>query len=110
MNFLKLTQKIAASLALAGLALGAQAQTLRLGHITPTTHVWHQVSEKINTELQSASGGKMKIDVSPLARLGNETQMINLLRSGAVQMGVLTVGGLSNREESFLAEGVRIFV
>jgi TRAP-type C4-dicarboxylate transport system substrate-binding protein len=41
--------------------------------------------------------------VSPLQKLGNEAQMIQLLRSGAMQFGVLTVGGLSNREESFLA-------
>lgn len=94
---------VAAGLAFAATAFTAQAQTLKLGHVTPPTHVWHQVSEKINADLQKASGGKMKVDVSPLSKLGNESQMIQLLRSGALQMGVLTVGGLSNREEAFLA-------
>ena len=94
---------LAAGLAVAASALTAQAQTLKLGHVTPPTHVWHQVSEKINTDLQAATGGKMKINVSPLSKLGNEGQMIQLMSSGALQFGVLTVGGLSNREESFLA-------
>lgn len=93
---------LAAGVALSA-AVTAQAQTLKLGHITPPTHVWHQVSEKIAADLNKASGGKMKMEVSPLQKLGNEAQMIQLLRSGAMQFGVLTVGGLSNREESFLA-------
>lgn len=88
------------------LALGIQtaaAQTVRLGHITPPSHVWHQVSEQIASGLEQASSGKMKVNVAPLQRLGNEAQMINLMQSGAMQIGVFTVGGLSNREESFLA-------
>lgn len=84
-------------------AFGVQAQTLKLGHITPPTDVWHQVSEQIGAGLEKASGGKMKVAVSPLQKLGNEAQMINLMQAGAQQFGVFTVGGLSNREESFLA-------
>ncbi len=81
----------------------ASAQTLKLGHITPPTHVWHQVSEKIASNLEQASAGKYKVAVSPLQKLGNEAQMINLMQAGAQQLGIFTVGGLSNREESFLA-------
>lgn len=94
---------LAVGLAFGAAALASHAQTLKLGHITPPTHVWHQVAEKIGADLHQASGGKIKVEVSPLAKLGNEGQMITLLRSGAMQMGILTVGGLSNREESFLA-------
>lgn len=96
------TLRLAAAAALVAGAVGAQAQALKLGHITPPTHVWHQVSEKIASELDMASGGKMKLAVSPLQKLGNEAQMINLMQAGAQQFGVFTVGGLSNREESFL--------
>ncbi|NIC39882.1 C4-dicarboxylate ABC transporter, partial [Aquabacterium sp. A08] len=45
---------LAAGLAFAATAFAAQAQTLKLGHVTPPTHVWHQVSEKINADLQKA--------------------------------------------------------
>lgn len=80
----------------------AGAQTLKLGHITPPTHVWHQLSEKLATDLAQASGGQMKVAVSPLAKLGNEVQMIQLMQSGALQLGVFTVGALSNREASLV--------
>lgn len=98
-----LLRRATAALALTAVAGLASAQTLKLGHITPPTHVWHQVSEKIAADLEKASGGKTKVAVSPLQKLGNEAQMINLMQAGAQQLGVLTVGGLSNREESFLA-------
>lgn len=99
LNALKATL---AACALGAAAVPAQAQSLKLGHITPPSHVWHKVSEKIATDLASASGGKMKIAVSPLQKLGNEAQMINLMQAGAMQFGIFTVGGLSNREASFL--------
>jgi TRAP-type transport system periplasmic protein len=85
------------------LAMGAQAQALKLGHITPPSHVWHDVATNFSANLEKASGGKMKIGVSPLSKLGNEAQMINLMQSGAQQFGIFTVGSFSNREESFLA-------
>ncbi|WP_018991094.1 TRAP transporter substrate-binding protein [Aromatoleum toluclasticum] len=102
MQFKKTMRALLAGLTLSVAAVAAHAQALKLGHITPPTHVWHQVSEKISTDLATASGGKMKIAVSPLQKLGNEAQMINLMQSGAQQFGIFTVGGLSNREESFL--------
>lgn len=88
---------------LSTLALGAQAQSLKLGHIVPPTHVWHKVALQISADLEKASGGKMKIAVSPLQKLGNEGQMINLMQAGAQQFGIFTVGFMSNREESFQA-------
>jgi TRAP-type C4-dicarboxylate transport system substrate-binding protein len=103
MQFKKLARALVAGVALSAAAFVANAQALKLGHITPPTHVWNQVSEKISADLSQASGGKMKIAVSPLQKLGNEAQMINLMQAGAQQFGIFTVGGLSNREESFLA-------
>lgn len=89
---------LAGSLALAA---GVQAQTLKLGHVTPPSHVWHQVAEKIDEKLQEKTDGKMKVDVSPLSKLGTEGQMINLLQSGAMPLGIMTLGALTNREDSF---------
>lgn len=88
---------------LSTLAVGAQSQSLKLGHIVPPTHVWHKVALQISADLEKASGGKMKIAVSPLQKLGNEGQMINLMQAGAQQFGIFTVGFMSNREESFQA-------
>lgn len=91
-----------AAAALATSAAGAHAQALKLAHITPPTHVWHQVSERFASELDKASGGKMKVAVSPLQKLGNEGQVTQLMQAGAVQFAVFTAAGLANREPSML--------
>lgn len=94
---------LAATLAVLSLAGNAAAENLKLGHITPPTHVWHLVGERIADGLKSASGGKYTVAVSPLQKLGNEAQMINLMQAGALQFGIFTASGLANREPSFLA-------
>lgn len=94
---------------LAGLLLllsgtaAAQGNVLRLGHVTPPSHVWHQTGVRIAENLARESGGRMTVRVQPLSRLGSEAQMINLLQSGAMQLGILTAGSLANREPSFQA-------
>lgn len=103
-KFLKKMPWLGAGLLSAGLLLTMplQAQTLKLGHVTPPSHVWHQVSEKMNESLQEKSEGKLKIDISPLSKLGSEAQMINLLQSGAMPLGVLTLGAVANRDPALL--------
>ncbi|MBI3156570.1 MAG: TRAP transporter substrate-binding protein [Burkholderiales bacterium] len=96
--------KLAAGAAALALAVQpASAQALKLAHITPPTHVWHKVSEKLAADLATASGGRMTIAVSPLQKLGNEGQVVNLMQAGAVHFAVFTAAGLANREESLLA-------
>ncbi len=81
----------------------ASAATLKLGHVTPPSHVWHKVAEKIDENLQAKTKGDLKLNISPLSKLGTEAQMINLLQSGAMQIGILNAGVLANREPSLFA-------
>ena len=78
----------------------AQAETLRMGMVTPPSHIWNKTSAHFNDNLKDATGGKTKIMIFPLSKLGGEQQMIDLLQSGGIQLAVLTAGVLSNREES----------
>ncbi len=105
MSFLlrPLLARAAAAAALAGCAITVQAQTIKLGHITPPTHVWHQIAMRMAAELEQTPGAVLRISVSPLAKLGNEPQMIQLMQAGAQQLGIITVGALSNREQSLQA-------
>lgn len=81
-------------------ATTALAERVRLGHITPPSHVWHKVAERFDANLRAASDGKSSINIFPLARLGGDDQMIDLLQSGGLQLAILTAGSLSNRSES----------
>ena len=80
-----------------------QADRLRLGHVTPPSHIWHQVSERFNENLQRESEGKHSINIFPLSQLGGDDQMIAMLQSGGIQLAVLTAGSLSNRSEAMNA-------
>ena len=80
-----------------------QADRLRLGHVTPPSHIWHQVSERFNENLQRESEGKHTITIFPLSQLGGDDQMIAMLQSGGIQLAVLTAGSLSNRSEAMNA-------
>lgn len=80
-----------------------QADRLRLGHVTPPSHIWHQVSERFNENLQRESEGEHSINIFPLSQLGGDDQMIAMLQSGGVQLAVLTAGSLSNRSEAMNA-------
>ncbi len=95
--------KTLVAIALGAGAAIASAQSLKLGHETPPTHVFHKVAEKIAAELDKASDGTMKVAVNPLNKLGSQAQVINLMQAGAVQFGVYTAAELSNREPSLQA-------
>ncbi|WP_221796158.1 TRAP transporter substrate-binding protein [Oceanobacter mangrovi] len=98
--FGKAVLSVALLAATATASLTAQAETLRMGMVTPPTHIWNKTSEHFNDNLQAATSGKTKIMIFPLSKLGGEQQMIDLLQSGGIQLAVLTAGVLSNREDS----------
>lgn len=80
-------------------SFSVNADTLRLGHVTPPSHIWNQVAERFNDNLKKESAGKDSIRIFPLSKLGGDDQMINLLQSGGIQLAILTAGSLSNRAE-----------
>lgn len=79
------------------------AEMLRMGMVTPPSHIWNKVSDRFNENLKTATQGDVTIKVFPLGKLGGEQQMIDLLQSGGIQLAVLTAGVLSDREDSISA-------
>jgi len=94
---------IATSMLAVSVSATAQAQTLRLGHVTPPSHIWHKVAERFNDNLKEATNNKDSLRIYPLSKLGGDNQMIAMLQAGSIQFAVLTAGSLSNRSESMNA-------
>ncbi len=67
----------------------------KLGHNANTDHIWHKTSVKFAELVEEKSEGKMKINVFPNGQLGSETDMINSVRLGTLDM-VLTGETLQN--------------
>lgn len=77
----------------------AQAEKIRLGHVTPPSHIWHKVAERFDANLQAATDGKDSMMLFPLGKLGGPEQMIDLLQSGGLQLAILTASSVANRSE-----------
>lgn len=93
---------IAALVAGAIVPLAATAETtMRLGLITPPSHVWTKAADAFGEDLSSATEGRLKVQVFPSAQLGNEAQMIQQLQTGALDMAFVTAAELSNRVPDF---------
>lgn len=92
----------AAFAALAGLTTtAAMAEDFRIGLITPPQHIWTKAAEAFGTELAEASGGAHSLTVFPASQLGNESEMLQQLQTGALDMAFMTVAEVSNRARDF---------
>lgn len=89
-------------LIITALATPSMGKDLKLGHTVPPSHVWHKVAERFAENLKEKSGGQFIIRISPMQRLGNEVQLVDMIQSGAIEFSILPAAMLANREESLL--------
>ncbi len=91
-----LARDAVAAIALSAIAFGAcgaQAETtVRLGHVLPETHSWHQAATGFARDVAEGTEGRVTIEVYPSGQLGNEKEAIEGLQFGAVQAGVIGSG------------------
>ena len=76
---------------------------LKLAHITPTDHMWHQASEKFKEELESITGGKMSVEIYPASQLGSEADMVQQVEAGSIDMAMITAAYLTSRTPEMAA-------
>ncbi|MFT3690091.1 TRAP transporter substrate-binding protein [Paenirhodobacter sp.] len=89
-----------AALALSRPALAA-GTALRIGLITPPAHQWSKSAQGLADRLAAKSGGAVTLTVLPAGQLGSETQMLQQLQTGALDMAFLTIGEFANRDADF---------
>ncbi|MHB8765178.1 MAG: TRAP transporter substrate-binding protein, partial [Deferrisomatales bacterium] len=92
----------AALVVLAGVGGHAAADTLKFGTTVPPTHVWNKVAGRFADNLKTASNGRFEIKVSPLSKLGNEQQMVDMIQIGSLEFSLVPAAMLANREESLM--------
>lgn len=90
---------------IAGISLApAVAQTpekplvLRLGHIVAAPSLYQTSAEKFAEAVAKNSGGRIKIDIYPNAQLGFERDLIEGMRVGTIDAGVITNAPISGFE------------
>jgi TRAP-type C4-dicarboxylate transport system substrate-binding protein len=79
------------SLAL-GQAAGAQTYKLKLGHALPPSSPYNLGATDFAQQVEAESQGRVKVEVFHSGALGSEKDMIEQLRFGALEMGLLSTG------------------
>ena len=91
MTFAKFTTTALTGAAVALLmAASAEARELRMGVITPPSHVWTKVANRIAEKLPEATGGALTVAVFPAGQLGSEQEMFQQMSTGLLDAGLMT--------------------
>jgi len=72
--------------------------TLRLGHILNETSLYQVSAQRFADALAKNSGGRLKIDIFPNGQLGFERDLIEGMRLGTVDAGVITSAPIAGFE------------
>ncbi|WP_018690134.1 TRAP transporter substrate-binding protein [Ahrensia kielensis] len=98
MNTLK---KFAIGLAALALPSVASAEEYRLGLITPPPHQWTVSATEAAAEIKEKTDGRVDILLFPSGQLGNESQMLQQLQTGAMDFAFFTLGEFANRDPNY---------
>ncbi len=71
-------------------------KTFKLAHGLDTNHPVHKAMLKMTEDLDSLSGGRIKVDIYPNQQLGSERECLELLQLGALDMTKVSVGVMEN--------------
>jgi tripartite ATP-independent transporter DctP family solute receptor len=67
-------------------AIVSTSRELKLGHGMDTNHPVHHAMVYFSKQVDSLSGGKLKIQIYPASQLGSERELIELLQIGSVDI------------------------
>lgn len=82
-------------LAAPGIVRAQSTKTLRMGHIFPEAHPYHQGLLKFAEEVEARTAGSVKAIIYSSGQLGGEIQMIEGMGLGSVDGGSVAAGSLA---------------
>jgi len=72
----------------------AKATTIRLAHFAAESHPLHKAALEFKKEVEKDTNGKVKIEIYPSNTLGSTVEILESIRTGAVDMTFNTTGQL----------------
>lgn len=100
---------LALCVALLSVACGGDVgnkKVLKMGHTLPAAHPVHLGLERMNEELERLSDGKMTIDIYPAGQLGSESQCIEMLQIGSLDLTKVSSAPLESFVDPFKLFGI----
>lgn len=74
---------------------------LKMANITQADHELSLTLERIGDKLEEKTDGRITAEYYPAGQLGNESDMMQQLNSGSIDIGNITTAQLSNSSEAF---------
>ncbi len=84
----------------------AGVRELKIAHGLPASHPVHKGLEEFKRLLENKSGGKMKIDIFPSEQLGTETQCLEKVQAGTLDITKVSAGAIGNFVPSYQIFGL----
>ncbi len=84
----------------------AGVRELKVAHSLPTSHPVHKGLEEFKRLLEEKSGGKMKIDIFPSEQLGTETQCLEKVQAGTLDITKVSAAAIGNFVPSYQIFGL----
>jgi len=78
-----------------------ESLTLKVAYITKENSAWHLAGERMDSILKEKSNGRISLELYPGGQLGNETDMMQQINTGSVDMGFITAAQLSSSSAAF---------
>lgn len=73
--------------------------TINLGTVVPKGSAWHETLERMSQEWARISGGKVRLRILPGGALGDDVEMLRLVRVGRLQAVAMTGIGLAKIDQ-----------
>ncbi|BDS07024.1 C4-dicarboxylate ABC transporter substrate-binding protein [Oceaniferula spumae] len=74
----------------------SQERVIKVAHNLPNSHPVHQGIEHFARRLEALSGGRMKCDVFPNGQLGDETEYLEKLQAGSLDIAKTSAAPIAN--------------
>lgn len=80
---------------------GGEKLVLKIANITKADSEWSLTAEAIGKELSDRTDGRITAEYYPGGQLGNETDMMQQLNTGSIDMAIITTAQLSASSPAF---------
>lgn len=104
-TLIRATLAVAAALAMAPAAM-AQTTKLTLGHGAAPGNPRHEASMKFAELVKARTAGRIEVQVSPSAQLGDDAAMVTALRTGALDLSANSQGAVAAVVPEYAAFGM----
>jgi tripartite ATP-independent transporter DctP family solute receptor len=79
----------------------AEGRILKIAHSLPTSHPVHRGLEELQRRVNERSGGRLQIDIFPNEQLGNETQCLEKVQAGTLDITKTSAAPIGNFVPAF---------